>query len=231
MGIVFQQKRVYFGLPNPSIMKRLIAFFAFFQLYTVAQAQEKNYPDYRNKKESFTKVSDKPMRTDLASFTVGGIEESIGKLPLRKLSPTGYSQNAMSFKSDEIQVAVTLGPFDPKGRKMQLVEENLVKINGKPFYGSYGETPRTEIKSVIVTMGKDTVVIPPAAYADLYNMNFTYRDKSGTERTANAVYFSPDKKRIYIYLLSRDKTGSYEVTWVIENRQYLRRVLDYGFTN
>ena len=79
-------------------------------------------------------------------------------------------------------------------------------------------------------MGKDTVIIPPAAYGDLYNLNFTYRDKSGTERTANGVFFSKDNNRMYIYLLSRDATGSYEVTWVIENKKYLRRVVDYGFT-
>lgn len=194
------------------------------------QGQTKDFPDYRNKKESFTKVSDKALRADLASFTVGGIEESISKLPLRKLSATGYNKTQMSFKNDTVNVTVTSGPFDPKGRKMQLMEENLVKINGKPFYGSYGETPKTEIKSVVVILKKDTVQIPPAAYADLFNINFTYKDKSGTERSGNGVYFSADNKRVYIYLLSRDNTGSYEVTWVIENNVFMRRVLDYGFT-
>lgn len=193
--------------------------------------QQNNFPDYRNKKESFVKISDKALRADLASFTVGGIEESISKLPLRKQPATGYTKNQMTFKNDTLSVTVTIGPFDPKGRKLQLMEENLVKINGKPFYGGYGETPKTEIKSVVVVLKKDTVQIPPAAYADLFNLNFTYKDKSGTERTGNAVYFSADNKRFYIYLLSRDNTGSYEVTWVIENKVFVRRVLDYGFTN
>jgi len=195
-----------------------------------ALAQKNEMPDYRTKKESFTKMSDKTLRTDLGVFTIGGIEESLNKLPLKKISPYGYTKNFMSFKGDNIEVTVTTGPFAENGRKIQRVEDDVVKIGGKPYYGDYGNLPRTEIKSVLVLMGKDTVVIPPLAYGDLYNLNFTYKDKSGTERTANGVFFSKDEKRMYIYLLSRDATGSYEVTWIIENKQYLRRVVDYGFT-
>jgi hypothetical protein len=35
---------------------------------------------------------------------------------------------------------------------------------------------------------------------------------------------------MYVYMLNRDDTGSYEITWVIQDRKYLRRVLDYGFS-
>ena len=193
-------------------------------------AQKKDMPDYRTNKESFARLSNKPLRADLGVFTIGGVEESLNKLPLKKISPFGYTKNFMSFKGDNTEVSVTIGPFEEKGRKIMRVEDDVVKIAGKPFYGDYGNLPRTEIKNVFVLMGKDTVIIPPAAYGDLYNLNFTYRDKSGTERTANGVFFSKDNNRMYIYLLSRDATGSYEVTWVIENKKYLRRVVDYGFT-
>ncbi len=77
-------------------------------------------------------------------------------------------------------------------------------------------------------MRKDTVVIPPAAYADLYNLNFEYSDK-GTTRTTNAIYRSANPHRIYLYLFCKDNTGSYEVTWIIYDKKYVRRVLDYGF--
>jgi len=200
-------------------------------------AQKMEMPDYRTKKESFTKMSDKTLRADLGVFTIGGIEESLNKLPLKKFSPHSYTKNFMSFKGEnnkgeKIEVSVTTGPFAENGRKIMRVEDDVVKIAGKPYYGDYGNLPRTEIKSVQVLIGKDTVVIPPLAYGDLYNLNFTYKDKSGTERTANGVFLSKDKEesRMYIYLLSRDATGSYEVTWIIENKQYLRRVMDYGFT-
>ena len=72
----------------------------------------------------------------------------------------------------------------------------------------------------------DTVLIPPIAYSDLFNLNFTYSDK-GVERTTDAIYISKDRHNVYLYLFSRDNTGSYEVTWIIQDKKYLRRVLDY----
>ena len=195
-----------------------------------AAAQKKDFPDYRTKKESFAKLYDKSLRADLGVFTIGGVEESIGKLPLKKLSPYSYTRNLMSFKGDNIEVAVTTGRFESAGRKLTKIDDHLVKIDGKPFYGDYGEMPATAIKSVIVVINKDTALIPPVAYADLFNLNFTYKDKAGTERTANGVFFSKDSKKIYIYLQSRDETGSYEVTWILEDKKYQRRVLDWGFT-
>ncbi len=78
-------------------------------------------------------------------------------------------------------------------------------------------------------IGRDTIVIPAAAYSDFYNLSLTYQDKTGTQRSANAIYRSNDGRRVYLYLFSKDNTGSYEVTWVIQNRKYVRRVVDYGF--
>ncbi len=78
-------------------------------------------------------------------------------------------------------------------------------------------------------IGKDTIDIPAAAYSDLYNLNLTYLDKSGTQRSANGIYRSKDGYRIYLYLFCKDNTGSYEVTWVLQDKKYLRRVVDYGF--
>lgn len=192
-------------------------------------AQKDDIPDYRTKKESFSKMSDKTLRADLGVFSVGGIEESLNKLPLKKVSPSAYKDDFMRFKGENIEVTVTLKPFEEKGKKIMKMEEHILKINGKAFYGAFGVLPDTEIKSVLVMIGKDTVAIPPQAYADLYNMNFTYRDKSGVERTANGVFYSKDGTRIYIYLLSRDLKNSYEVTWILQDKKYYRRVLDYGF--
>jgi hypothetical protein len=31
-------------------------------------------------------------------------------------------------------------------------------------------------------------------------------------------------------MLNKDEYGSYEVTWVIQDNKYLRRVIDFGFT-
>lgn len=196
----------------------------------VSFSQELPYPDYRSKKESFSKIPDKTLRADIATFAIGGLDESMGKLPLRKTAPTAYDRKSITFRDEKTEVKITTGPFEQKGKKIMLSEEYVVKINGKPFFGCYGQMPKTEIQQVIVIIEKDTAVIPPAAYNDLFDINFTYRDKNGVERTGSGVYYSADGKRTYVYLLSRDNMGSYEVTWVIESGKFLRRVLDFGFT-
>jgi hypothetical protein len=104
-----------------------------------------------------------------------------------------------------------------------------VKIDRKYYYGDYGNLPKKQISQIRLMIGKDTIIIPAAAYSDFYNLNLSYEDKTGTQRSANAIYRSNDGRRLYLYLLSKDATGSYEVTWVIQDRKYLRRVVDYGF--
>ena len=211
-------------------MRRIAALLVFSLLAQQYSFAQLDYPDYRSKKESFTKLTDKPIRLDLATFTMGGVEESIGKEKLRKIAPDYYTKNVLHIKGDDIDVTVTIAPYDAGGKKLKMAGEHLVKIDNKPPYGSYGQTPQTKIKEVRVIIKKDTILLPAAAYDDLFNMNFTYKDNNKVERTANAIYFAPHGNRFYVYLLSRDATGSYEVTWIFENGVYLRRVLDYGFT-
>lgn len=192
------------------------------------QAQELEFRDYRNKKESFTKIPEKDVRADVASFSIGGIDESIGKLPLTKIGVSKYESNFMSFERDHIKVVVTTGPFDPAGHKLTKDGDHIVKIDNKPYYGNYGEMPANHIKSLVILIDKDTVSVPPTAFADLCNVSFTYRDKSGTERSNNGIYLSKDNRKVYVYLLNKDGEGGYEATWVIQDKKFLRRVLDYG---
>jgi hypothetical protein len=190
-------------------------------------SQADYFPDYRRKVENVLKVREKQLRADLTTFTIAGIEESVGKIPLRKIPFTSFSTNHMSFEGDKIKATVTTGYFDTTGHKLKRFGKNMIKIDNKPFYGSYGKLPERNIKSVTVILDKDTVAIPPEAYNDLYNLYFTYTDKKGAERSTNGVYLSPDAHTIYLYMLNKDVSGSYEVTWVITDKKYIRRVLDY----
>lgn len=199
-------------------------------IVSAVRSQERLFPDYRSKKENFLRMQEKDIRADLASFTMGGMDESIGKGKLFSLPATNYGTDFITFSGNEIEVTIKAGTFDPTKHKLYLInKEHLVKIDGRPYYGKYGEVPQTTIASVTMLIGKDSVDIPAAAYNDLYEPDFTYRDASGQVKSYNKVYISPDKKKIYIYMLNRDSMGSYEVTWVIQDKKYLRRVVDYGF--
>jgi hypothetical protein len=191
-------------------------------------AQDLDYPDFRSKKDNFSKIRDVPIRSDLASFALSGTDESIGKAVLKNLPVKEYGNNFMTFEGDNIQVTIRTGVFDPSKYKINRQEGHVLKINGHPYYGgNYGDLPKTTIQSVTVLIGKDTVAIPPEAYADLFEPRFSYA-QSGSTKTRNNVYLSVDKSRIYIYMLNPEFGGT-EYTWVIQDKGYLRRVVDFGF--
>ncbi len=192
-------------------------------------AQNSDFPDYRSKKEIFSRITEKDIRSDIASYSMGGMDESIGKLPLKTIPITASGSNFISFTGNNIQVTITAAPFDPKKNKLGYYDTKyLVKIDNKPYFGDYGKVPKTVISNVSVVIDRDTVTIPPAAYADLYNPIFSFNER-GVEKSQNKVYLSGDGRKIYIYILKPETGGSYEVTWVIQDKKYLKRVVDFGF--
>jgi hypothetical protein len=196
----------------------------------MANAQNDDLPDYRKKWESFSKVPEKDIRRDLAAFTYGGVDESMGKLPLRSVRVIGFKDNTMKFDDTATKVLITTGTFEPAKHKLfytDIEKKQLRKINGKGFFGNYGTMPKVIIASVTMIIGKDTVRLPQEALAGIYDPKFVYKDKVGTERTLSGVYYSPDKVTMYIHFVNRDVPDKYEVTWIIRDKKYLKRVVDY----
>jgi hypothetical protein len=191
-------------------------------------AQDLDYPDFRSKKDNFSKIREQDIRNDVASFALAALDESIGKAQLQTVPVKDFAYNFMSFQSDNIQVTIRTGIFVPTKHKLMLSEQHLLRIDNKPYYGGhYGEVPHTTIESVTVLVGKDTVPIPATAYFDLYDPKFSFNE-GGATRTRNAVYLSNDKHTFYIYMLNIDN-GGVEYTFVIRDKQYLRRIVDFGF--
>ena len=197
---------------------------------TVSYAQDGDAPDFRSKRESVLKMMEKDIQGDLSTFTMAGIDLFAGQPKLPRVPVTSYDTKQIIAEEDGLQVQVTAGVFDPSKHKLNYFDNKyLIKIDNKGYFGDYGSVPKTTIASMTVVMGRDTVAIPAAAYSDLYNPTFTYNDSHGQVNSYINVYKSADKRKIYLYLLKREAAGSYEVTWVIQDKKYLRRVIDYGF--
>lgn len=193
-----------------------------------SQKLPEDVPDYRNTRDNFSRVREKPVRNDAATFTIAGITEMMGKEPLKKIPPKEYHVSQVEFEGEDIYVKIETRPFYKDSVKVVMYDEKyLVKINNKPFYGSYGSVPSRVISNILVLYKGDTINVPPAAYQDIYDPVFSYRDRDGRQRSLNGLFFSKDGSRIYIYLLSRGQQSVYEVTWVIQDKQYLRRILDF----
>ncbi len=192
-----------------------------------AFAQSDDMPDSRRKTESFERFHNNEIRAELATFTLAGIGEGAPTTPLEKVPFSSLGKDSIVFEGNGIKAEVKIAPFDPAKHKLNYDEKYLVRIDRRPYYGGiYGKVPKTQISNVMLIIRGDTIAIPPTAYNDLFNLNFTYSDK-GVERTTDAVYISNVGQRVYIYLYSRDRNGSYEVTWIIQDRRYQRRILDY----
>ena len=199
-------------------------------LSSLAMAQD--YPDYRSKKELFIRIQEKDIRSDIASFSMGGIEESVGKDPLKTIPISDYGKDFISFAENNIKVTIQTAPFDQSKHKYTYYDpetkDYLLKIDSKPYYGDYGKMPLTQVSAVTVIIDRDTISIPAAACNDLSNPVLTFNEK-GKVKSQNKVLKSADGHRIYVYLLKPESGGSYEATWVIQDKKYVKRVVDFGF--
>jgi len=209
-------------------MKNLLIFLFIFQGISCYAQKFYDYDDTRRKNESFIRLPKNQIRNDLATFTLSGTDESVGKDELQKIPFTTFGTDSMNFEGDNIKASIKLIPFDKSKHKLDFDEKYLIRIDRKTYYGDYGEIPKTSIRDILLTIDNDTVPIPPTAYQDIHNVNLTYSD-NGSLKTRNGVYKSKDGHRVYIYIFCKNKTGSYELTWIIQDKQYIRRVLDYGF--
>ncbi|MGI8582629.1 MAG: hypothetical protein ACR2KX_10540 [Chitinophagaceae bacterium] len=211
------------------ILLAVLVLYSFNSFAQNVQKPKKNYEyqDTRKKNESFAKMPP-DLKAELSTFTFTGIDVGIKKEPLTKVLFSSIGADSINFNAPDIKATIKTAPFNAGKHKLDYDEGYLIRIDRKTYYGGYSSVPKKYISNVTIVMGKDTVVIPPAAYADLYNLNFAYSDK-GTARTTNAIYRSANPHRIYLYLFCKDNTGSYEVTWIIYDKKYVRRVLDYGF--
>lgn len=197
--------------------------------YSCSCFAQEDIPTFHNKFETFAKVREPEIRADLASFTLGGLVESVGKQPLPYIPVANYKDDSIQFAQDNIQIKITSGKFDASKHKIQYYDEKyVVRIDNKPFYGVDGQMPKKTIESIVAVIGADTVRIPKTAFFDLYEPRFCSPDQ-GKISCNTRVFSSTDKRRIYIYMLNSSGKGGYEVTWVIQDKKYLRRVVDFEF--
>jgi hypothetical protein len=196
----------------------------------ISFAQDDDMPDYRSKKDNFLKMQEKDIRADLSQFTFGGIGESLTKHKLDAVPVISSKDDQIIFSNDTATVQITTGAFDPTKHKVTWYNDKYaVKLDNHAFFGTENTLPKHSITSVVAIIGGDTVVVPQAAFVDLYEPHLYYTDPKGKTKTYCNVYMSADRRKYYIYMLNGNGTGRYEVTWVIQDKHYLRRVVDWGF--
>ena len=132
--------------------------------------------------------------------------------------------NTIVFEGKEIQVTLATEKFDKDKHSFKYHKEYrdvIEKIDGKPFWGTDGNMPKKEYKSIEVKIGGKQVSIPQSAYSDLYEPNL-YTD-------LNFVYYDKDSDTLYIVANNGDGAGAYMVCWQIEKGVYKGRKVGIPF--
>ena len=132
--------------------------------------------------------------------------------------------NTIVFEGKEIQVVLSTEKFDKDKHSFKYHKEYrdiIEKIDGKPFWGTDGNIPKKEYKSIEVKIRGKQVSIPKSAYSDLYE-SYLYAE-------FNSVYYDKDNDILYIVADNGDGAGAYMVCWQIEKGVYKGRKVGIPF--
>ena len=132
--------------------------------------------------------------------------------------------NTIVFEGKEIQVALSTEKFDKNKHSFKYHKEYrdiIEKIDGEPFWGTDGNMPKREYKSIEVKIRGKQVSIPQSAYNDLYE-SYLYTE-------FNSVHYDKDNDILYIVTLNGDGAGAYMVCWQIEKGVYKGRKVGIPF--
>jgi len=141
----------------------------------------------------------------------------------KEIKSVEFTGQRLIFKNDSLYVELLKSKFDSNKNKLAFDKNNgykyLNRINGKIFFGTDGEIPKYQYKTITILIGRDTLKIPISDYNDLYEPNFY----------STRLNYDVNNETFYLSASNSDGAGGYEVVWVIEKRKYKERYIYYGF--
>jgi hypothetical protein len=120
--ILLQLKNKWYEMKN---FKAYLFFIAAISCINCCYAQNEDMPDSRKKTESFERFRIPDIRKDLATFTLGGISESVGALPLEKISYTSLANDSILFEGDGIKAKVKIAVLIRQSINSLLMKSSL----------------------------------------------------------------------------------------------------------
>jgi hypothetical protein len=123
---------------------------------------------------------------------------------------------------DSIRVTITEQRFNRKLHKLTYLKgsrSQIEYIDGREFWGTDGELPYNEYRSIAINVGSRKFLLPKAALANLYQPRLS--DTQVNYDRINNVF--------YIQSTNSDGAGFYAVIWKIEKGIYKDRLVIYGF--
>lgn len=139
------------------------------------------------------------------------------KIPVYK-----ESNDQIVFRKDSLVITLSKKSFVAAENKLQYAMNSgtkyLAKINGKKIWGTDGNVPRTQYKSIEIVWGQRMITVPFTEITDLYEPTL-YNTKIVYDRVNDIIYIS---------VLNGDGAGGYVGLFVIKNGSYHSRMITIG---
>ena len=161
------------------------------------------------KQESIIYLTDTLIRNEISLFNVNSFTATNTNIHFRpKLSEI------------PLEVCTDSSAFFHKGNLY--ASEIIVHISSENINST------SRIKEVNFFHYKYGITLPDSAISGLYQPKFCSELQNSKSAVSSncRVFRSEDKRRVYIYMLNGDGNASYEVTWIIKDSKYFKRIID-----
>ena len=128
----------------------------------------------------------------------------------------------VKMKNGNIKIEITETKFEKEKHKLMFYKNNktqLDKIDNLQIFGTDGNIPKREYKSIQIEINNIKIELPKEALKNLYEPSL-YNSKANYDEKNDILY---------VFSSNSDGAGSYEIIWIIEKKKYKYRVEAYGF--
>lgn len=137
--------------------------------------------------------------------------------------PLKSNQNGkVVLENEDVKVELVETDFIKENHKLTFYKNEgiqLTKIDGIQIFGTDGNLPKREYKSISILLDNNRIILPLTALQNVYEPTL-FNSKA---------YYDKAKKTLYISSSNSDGAGGYEVIWILENNKYKGRMEAYGF--
>ena len=128
----------------------------------------------------------------------------------------------VKLENENVKIEISETKFIKEKHKLKFYKNEktqLDKIDNLQIFGTDGNIPKREYKSIQIEINNVKIELPNIALKNLYEPSL-YNSKAS---------YDEKKDILYILLSNSDGAGSYEIIWIIEKKKYKNRIEAYGF--
>lgn len=138
---------------------------------------------------------------------------------LTKFKEVTLNDSTLKLQLDSLQLTMTKVNFNRKGKQLKYDkpqgEQTFLKsIDNKFPWGTDGNIPKKEYKSVQFKTGSNSLNFPINMFKDLFEPNLDM----------TMAYFDKATGKVYIEAINSDGAGGYVVIWTIKDKRIIGRV-------